>query len=136
MNILFLCVANSARSQLAEALCRQMLGSKCQSIQSAGSAPTQIAQEAIEVLREIGVDASHQKSKSVSEINSQDVDLVITLCEEEACPVLLKTVRCQHWPMPDPARISNKKERMEEFRRLRDLITDRLKDFKKTLENS
>lgn len=123
MNILFLCVANSARSQMAEGLARNRFGSK-HSIQSAGSMPTHVSKHAIEVLSEIGIDISKQTSKGVDSIDPKSVDIVITLCEEEVCPAFLGTVRRVHWPLPDPARIpiTDHIGRLMEFRRIRDEI--------------
>ena len=100
--ILFLCVANSARSQLAEALARQRFGDRIR-VQSAGSQPSRVNPVAIEVLAELGISASDQNSKSVSTIDPATVGLVITLCAEEVCPVFLGQAPRLHWPIPDPA---------------------------------
>lgn len=100
-SILFLCVANSARSQLAEGLARQMFpGFR---IQSAGSRPSLVNPYAIEALAERGIDASTHTSKPVSDIDPASVDLVITLCAEEVCPAFLGRAERLHWPIPDPA---------------------------------
>ncbi len=100
-SILFLCVANSARSQLGEGLARQRFpGFR---IQSAGSRPSRVNPYAIEVLAELGIDASTHTSKSVTDINPATVDLVITLCAEEVCPAFLGRAERLHWPIPDPA---------------------------------
>lgn len=101
-SILFLCVANSARSQMAEGLARQLLGPEI-TVQSAGSRPSRVNPYAIEVLDEIGIDIRGQRSKSVDEIALDGIDLVITLCAEEVCPVLPGATRRLHWPIPDPA---------------------------------
>jgi arsenate reductase (thioredoxin) len=100
--ILFLCVANSARSQMAEGLARAQLGDGVQ-IQSAGSAPSRVNPYAIEVMRELGIDIASHASKSVDTIDAASVDIVITLCAEEVCPVFLTEARRLHWPIPDPA---------------------------------
>ena len=100
--VLFLCVANSARSQLAEALARHRFGPRIR-VQSAGSQPSRVNPVAIEVLAEHGLSASGQHSKSVAEIDPATVGLVITLCAEEVCPVFLADVPRLHWPIPDPA---------------------------------
>lgn len=100
--ILFLCVANSARSQMAEGLARHILGARAH-VFSAGSQPSQVNSYAIEAMAEIGIDISGQRSKSVDEIDPAAVDLVITLCAEEVCPVFPGRVRRLHWPIPDPA---------------------------------
>lgn len=102
MNILFLCVANSARSQMAEGLARAVFGDRA-TINSAGSAPSQVNPVAVEVMTEGGIDISSQQSTSVSEIDTSSVDLVITLCAEEVCPILPGNVKRLHWPIADPA---------------------------------
>jgi arsenate reductase len=100
-SILFLCVANSARSQLGEGLARQLFqGFR---IQSAGSRPSRVNPHAIEALAEQGIDASAHTSKPVSDIDPASVDLVITLCAEEVCPAFLGRAERLHWPIPDPA---------------------------------
>ncbi len=100
-SILFLCVANSARSQMGEGLARQLFpGFR---IQSAGSRPSHVNPYAIEALAELDIDASVHASKSVLEIDPATVDLVITLCAEEVCPAYLGRAERLHWPIPDPA---------------------------------
>jgi len=99
--ILFLCVANSARSQMAEGLARQLFPGRL--IQSAGSRPGRVNPYVLEVLTEIGIDASAHTSKSVQDIDPATVDLVITLCAEEVCPLFLGKAERLHWPIPDPA---------------------------------
>ncbi len=100
-SILFLCVANSARSQMAEGLARQLFpGFR---IQSAGSRPSRVNPYALEARAEAGIDASGQASKSVEDIDPASVDLVITLCAEEVCPLFLGKAERLHWPIPDPA---------------------------------
>lgn len=100
-SILFLCVANSARSQMAEGLARQLFpGFR---IQSAGSRPSRVNPYALEALAEAGIDASGQVSKSVEDIDPASVDLVISLCAEEVCPLFLGGAERLHWPIPDPA---------------------------------
>jgi arsenate reductase len=101
-SILFLCVANSARSQMAEGLARQRFGDALV-VQSAGSAPSRVNPYAIEVMREVGVDLGAHTSKSVDTIDPASVDLVITLCAEEVCPVFLGQAARLHWPIADPA---------------------------------
>ena len=84
--ILFLCVANAARSQMAEALARSLYGDRV-SVQSAGSMATRVHQDAVSVLAERGLDISAARSKSVDSIDPAGVDIVITLCAEEVCPL-------------------------------------------------
>ncbi len=100
-SLLFLCVANSARSQMAEGLARHLFPGL--RIQSAGSRPSQVNPHAIEVLREAGIDITRQTSKSVQTVDPASVDLVITLCAEEVCPLFLGTAERLHWPLQDPA---------------------------------
>lgn len=127
-SVLFLCVANSARSQIAEALARARLGPGIR-VQSAGSVPSQVNPYAIAVMAERGVDMSGHASKSVSTIDPATVDLVVTLCAEEVCPLVLGAASRLHWPIDDPASpdptISDE-QFMARFRRARDEIDARL----------
>lgn len=100
--ILFLCVANSARSQMAEGLARKLLGPGIR-VMSAGSKPSALNPYAVEAMAAIGIDISAQFSKSVEDLGTADIDLVVTLCAEEVCPVLPGQVRLLHWPVTDPA---------------------------------
>jgi arsenate reductase (thioredoxin) len=128
--ILFLCVANSARSQIAEGLARSLFGDRAR-IQSAGSQPSTVNPYAIEVMREIGVDLAGQRSKSVDEIRAATVDTVITLCAEEVCPAFLGSARRLHWPIPDPASAEPlpRDEMLRRFRAARDAIRGKLEAF-------
>lgn len=119
---LFLCVANSARSQMAEGLARRLFGARL-AVESAGSQPSRVNPHAIEVMREIGVDLGSHRSKAVDEIARDGVTQVITLCAEEVCPVWLGSAKRLHWPIPDPAGAG---ESVERFRRARDEILARL----------
>ena len=126
-SILFLCVANSARSQMAEGLARQMFPGH--RIQSAGSRPSRVNPCAIEVLAEVGIDATGHTSKSVQDIDPASVDLVITLCAEEVCPLFLGKAERLHWPIPDPASDDpalSPEQLRERFRVGRDEISRRL----------
>lgn len=100
--LLLLCVANSARSQMGEGWARKLLGD-LMTVQSAGSRPSVVNPYAIEVMREVGIDLTSHRSKSVDDIAADSVDTVITLCAEEVCPVFLGKARRLHWPIPDPA---------------------------------
>ena len=122
--ILFLCVANSARSQMAEGLARLVFGDRMP-VQSAGSEPSVVNPLAIEVMREVGVDLTTHRSKSVASIDPATVGTVITLCAEEVCPVFLGSARRLHWPLPDPASKDGSLSRevmLERFRSTRDTI--------------
>lgn len=129
--ILFLCVANSARSQLAEGLARTMFGDRA-TIQSAGSQPSRVNPYAIEVMKEIGVDLASHASKSVDSIDPATIDVVITLCAEEVCPVILSQARRLHWPIPDPASTDpslTRDELLHRFRTARETIRAKLEQF-------
>jgi len=134
--VLFLCVANSARSQMAEGLARHRFGDRVR-VQSAGSEPSEVNPFAIEALREEGIDAVGQRSKSVETIDPKTVDLVITLCEEEVCPAFLGEAKRLHWPLPDPAHVGSddlSRERiLDRFREARDAIADRLTEIEEAL---
>ena len=135
MNILFLCVANSARSQMAEGLAKKILG-KEHNIQSAGSKPSGVVnQYAIEVLHELDIDISSNKSKSVDDLEENfinNLDYVITLCAEEACPTYITHANKLHWINKDPDnRDHTKKESFLAFRKTRNDICDMLMEFMK-----
>ncbi len=126
--ILFLCVANSARSQMAEGLARHLLGPDV-TIESAGSEPATVNPFAVEVMREAGIDISGHHSKSVATIDPTGLDLVVTLCAEEVCPVFPGNVRRLHWPIDDPAVKGEPRpaeEMLARFRSARDLLRERL----------
>ena len=130
ISILFLCVANSARSQLGEGLARHLFPGL--RIQSAGSLPSRVNPYAIEVLAEMGIDASAHTSKSVAGIDPTTVDLVITLCAEEVCPAFLGKAERLHWPIPDPASDDpalSPEDLRSRFRATRDEIRGRLEDL-------
>ena len=126
MNILFMCVANSARSQLAEGIARSLFGDET-AFFSAGSKPSNVNPLAIKVLQEISIDISGHKSKSVEDIPQKDFDYVITLCAEEVCPVFLGKTTQLHWPFPDPAGEVDRAIAEINFRRTRDLIKEKIK---------
>ena len=137
-SVLFLCVANSSRSQMAEGLARARFGERVR-VQSAGSAPTRVNPYAIEVMREIGIDISSHASKLVDDVDARDVDTVVTLCAEEVCPVFLGRVRRLHWPIVDPAREAGdlpREDVLERFRVARDEIRARVEEFAATFEAS
>lgn len=124
--VLFLCVANSARSQMAEAIARSLAPGGVR-VSSAGSEPTRVRPQAIQVLAEIGIDASGQRSKSLDEFASQEIDCVVTLCAEENCPAWLGGAVRVHWPLPDPAAAGGAEEEVvESFREVRDELRRRL----------
>ncbi len=135
-SILFLCVANSARSQMAEGLARRLFGARV-AVQSAGSEPSEVNPLAIEVMREVGVDIASQRSKSVDTIDPATVGTVVTLCAEEVCPVFLGQARRRHWPIQDPASRDpslSRDDLLTRFRAARDQIQGRLEVLDALLE--
>ncbi len=123
-SLLFLCVANSARSQIAEGIARHWFGDAIR-VQSAGSQPGEVRPEAVQVLAELGIDIAEQRSKSVDAIDPGSVDTVITLCAEEFCPAYLGQTRRLHWGLADPAAVEGE-ARLGAFRRTRDELMRRL----------
>ncbi len=126
--ILFLCVANSARSQMAEGLARRMFGDAVP-VESAGSRPSRVNPYAVEVMREVGIALSNHRSKSVDTIDPAGVDTVVTLCAEGVCPAFLGAARRLHWPIPDPASDDptiSREAMLTRFRAARDDIRARL----------
>ena len=135
MKIIFMCVANSARSQLAEGLAKKIFGDKVE-IQSAGSSPKTVNPLAIIVLKEIGIDISRSHSKSIDQLSPKflvELNYIITLCAEEVCPIMpSRTGQKLHWPLPDPAtheRLSHE-IMLDRFRETRDNIRAKLLEFK------
>lgn len=129
MKILFLCVANSARSQMAEGMARAMAPVGVE-VMSAGSRPAGVHPYAIRAMHEVGIDISGHTSKSVDDIDPKDVDVVITLCEEEVCPVFLGSAKRLHWPMPDPAGpAATEEEALSRFREVRERIQAKLSEY-------
>lgn len=114
INILFLCVANSARSQLAEGIAKEIFSSYA-IIQSAGSEPSgKVHPMAIEILKEKGIDISQNNSKSINQLPSgflENLDFIITLCAEEVCPILPSKAQKIHWPIEDPALASDSQKK-------------------------
>ena len=126
-HLLFLCVQNSARSQLAEGIAR-FLAPAGVTVSSAGSSPAFVRPQAIRVLKEIGIDISGHRSKSVDQIDAASVEAVVTLCAEEVCPVFLGRALQLHWGLPDPAKAPGDEEaRLNAFRGVRDELFRRLK---------
>jgi len=126
--VLILCTGNSARSQMAEGLLRKIAGDRFD-VFSAGVAPSQVRPEAVEVMREIGIDISSQRSKSVDEFTSQEFDYIITVCDNarESCPMFPGHAQRIHWSFDDPAAATgDEEERLYVFRRVRDEIKQKL----------
>lgn len=126
-HILFLCVANSARSQMAEGIARSLAPPGVK-VSSAGSSPAFVRPQAIQVLKEIGIDISGHRSRGLDSIDAGSVDAVITLCAEEICPVFLGKAHRVHWGLPDPAGVAGMEEtRLNAFRSVRDELLRRMK---------
>jgi protein-tyrosine-phosphatase len=123
-SLLFLCVANSARSQMAEGIARHLAppGTK---VYSAGSIPTTPHPLAIRTLQELGIDATAQTSKSVEELFGTVIDVVITLCQDEVCPIWLDEAAQFHWSFPDPAAGTQEKQ-IKLFAAVRNDLLERL----------
>jgi arsenate reductase len=129
--VLVLCTGNSARSQMAEGLLRQEAGDRFE-VFSAGTKPSFVRPEAISVMNEIGIDISGQRSKSVDEFAGQELDYVITVCDnaKEACPLFPGSAKRLHWPFEDPASAQGSDdERKAIFRKVRDQIHGRIMTF-------
>ena len=127
--VLILCTGNSARSQMAEGLLRDLAGERFE-VASAGVSPTQVRPEAIAVMRELGIDISHHRSKSVDEFAAQQFDYVITVCDNanEQCPVFPGNTKRIHWSFDDPAAAQgDEQSRLAVFRRVRDQIRQQLR---------
>jgi arsenate reductase len=125
-NLLFLCMANSVRSQMAEGLARHLLGAQV-TVQSAGLSPSSVSRYAVASLAELDIDISGQQSKSVFKIKADSVDTVITLCSDPVCPPGLLGATQLHWPVRVPE--SYPGDLSESYARVRDEIDQRLRDW-------
>ncbi len=125
--ILFICVENRARSQMAEGLARHFVGHQKEFF-SAGSKPAdRVHPMAVAVMAEIGIDISHQKPKRIEDIDLSKIDLVITHCAEEQCPVLPGNIPRQDWSLPDPADDNPTDiDQIKKFRKIRDAIRQKV----------
>jgi len=129
--VLILCTGNSARSQMAEGLLRD-LGRDRIEVFSAGVAPTHVRPEAIEAMREIGIDISGHRSKSIDEFTGQAFDYVVTVCDNanQECPVFPGKTERIHWSIEDPAAVEGDEEaRLAAFKRVRDELNERFRSF-------
>lgn len=128
--IMFLCINNSCRSQMAEGIARALKGDQYE-VFSAGMEPTRVNPRSIDVLREIGIDISGQYSKPIDNDLLNTMDMVVTLCgeAEETCPVTTPNIKREHWPLPDPARATGTEEEiMNKFREVRDMTIKLIKE--------
>ena len=131
IRVLILCTGNSARSQMAEGLLRHEAGNAF-AVESAGLEPSFVRPEAIEAMREIGIDISAQRSKSIDEFTAQPFDYLITVCDNanQNCPVFPGVTRRVHWSIEDPAGVAGTEQvRLAAFRAARDDLRTRLKKF-------
>lgn len=138
IRVLILCTGNSARSQMAEGLLRHQ-GSEVFEVASAGIAPSLVRPEAVEVMREIGIDISNHRSKSIDEFLEQSFDYVITVCDNanQQCPMFSGTASRIHWSIEDPAATEgNHNTRLDAFRLARDELQKRLSGFINDATNS
>ena len=122
--ILFLCTGNSCRSQMAEGFARRLVRNG-EKIYSAGTSPKGVHPLAIRVMQEVGIDISQQESKGLDEIPLQQIDRLITLCDDaaESCANVPGTFTKSHWPLPDPAAATGTEaEILPRFREVRDRI--------------
>jgi arsenate reductase (thioredoxin) len=132
--VLFLCTHNSARSQMAEGLLRDIAGDRFD-VHSAGTEATHVRPDAIKVMAELGIDISEQTSKTLDRYLEEHWDAVITVCDDanEACPVFPGTAARDHWSFPDPSKASgSEEERLQVYRSVRDQIADRVKELAAT----
>jgi arsenate reductase len=128
--VLFLCTHNSARSQMAEGLLRQLAGDRFE-VMSAGTEATHIRPLAIRAMDEIGIDISGQESKTLDRYLDEPFDYVITVCDDanEACPFFPGAANRLHWSFEDPSRVEGlEEERLAVFRSVRDQIRERIED--------
>ncbi|MGE5173435.1 MAG: arsenate reductase ArsC [Betaproteobacteria bacterium] len=135
IKVMFLCTGNSCRSQMAEGLARE-IGKGILEPYSAGLIAAGVHPRAIEVMKEIGIDISKQKSKEIDEGLLHTMDVVITLCTsaEQACPWTPPDMKRLHWPVKDPVGIiGSREEVMKEFRRARDEIKQKIDEFVRAL---
>jgi len=117
LRVLFLCTHNSARSQMAEAILRQMGGDQVQAF-SAGSLPTEVHPEALATLREAGIDASGLSAKSLERFIGEPLDYIITVCDRvrDVCPSFPGDPAQAHWSIADPAVVEDPEQRAKSFR--------------------
>jgi len=116
--IVFLCVANAARSQMAEGLARTTAPGTGYRFFSAGSQPGTLSPLAVRALAEQGIDIAHHRSKGLDQVPLTKADIIVTLCAEEVCPFVPGVVRRLHWPLPDPSDLAAFRSVRDELRRL------------------
>jgi arsenate reductase len=135
--IMFLCTGNSCRSQMAEGFAREF-GKDIIEPHSAGLSPAGLNALAVRVMREIDIDISQQKSKPIDEDLLKTMDIVITLCDNaaESCPCTPPEIKRLHWSIKDPAKAQGTEEEvLDEFRKARDEIEQRVKNLVMEVRN-
>jgi arsenate reductase len=135
--VMFLCTGNSCRSQMAEGFAREV-GQDIIEPHSAGLSPAGLNAFAVRVMREIDIDISQQKSKPIDEELLKTMDIVITLCDNaaESCPWTPPEIRLLHWSINDPAKAQGTEEEvLDEFRKARDEIEQRVKNLIEEVRN-
>lgn len=139
IKVLFICVHNSARSQMAEAFLKDLGGDRFQ-VESAGLEPSSINANVVSVMKEIGFDLSANKTQSAFDLYKQGklYDYVVTVCDEsveESCPIFPGIVKRLHWPFPDPAKASGSPEQKRDTcRKVRDDIKSKIEDWITSLD--
>ena len=129
--VLFICTHNSSRSQMAEGLVNHDLAGRVQAF-SAGTEPSSVNPLVIAAMKEVGIDISRHRSKSIDEFSDEKFDFVITLCDHaaESCPVFFGGTQRMHMGFPDPAVVTGtEEEKLSFFRKLRDQIRKEVADF-------
>jgi arsenate reductase len=126
--VLFLCTHNSARSQIAEGLVRQLAGDRFEAF-SAGTEATRVRPLAIKAMAELGIDISAQQSKTLDRYLDEPFDAVITVCDDanQACPIFPGGKQRLHWSIPDPSTATGSEdEQLQVYRAVRDEIRGRI----------
>jgi arsenate reductase len=129
--VLFVCIHNSARSQMAEALLRTLAGDRFQAF-SAGIEAAGVRPETIAVMDEIGIDIHRQESKTLERYLGEPFDWLITVCDtaRQACPVFPGAERTLHWDVDDPNEVTaSPNDRLNAFRKARDDLRGRIDLF-------
>ena len=133
-NILFICVHNSARSQMAEAFLNQICGGRF-AAESAGLEPGTINPLVVEVMREVGIDLSRKQTQAVFEVwkSGKLFQYVVTVCSEseaKGCPIFPGMATRLHWPFPDPSQVTGTHdERLQQVRKIRDSIRTKIEQW-------
>ena len=128
VRVLFLCTHNSARSQMAEGLLRRVAGDRVEA-HSAGTEATHVRPLAIAAMRELGIDITQQRSKTLDPYLEQRFDYVITVCDDanESCPIFPNAVHRLHWSLPDPSKATgSEEEQLAAYRKVRDELQERI----------